>query len=270
MTPDLKTFDLIVINSSAGKDSQAMLDYVAELVEDVEVFEGVDLRDRVIVVHADLGRVEWQGTPELAERQAAEYGFRFEKVSRVKGDLLDQIEQRGMFPSSTARYCTSDQKRDQVAKVITMITNEVFEGEQIKILNCMGLRAQESPARAKRAPVSIDKRASNGKREVTEWLPILDWTEDQVWERIRESGVEHHWAYDAGMPRLSCCFCILASKSALIRAAQLNPSLAADYADVEARIGHTFKKDLSMAQIITEAEEQAKLENTATVEGWVA
>lgn len=266
MTPDLKSFDLILINSSGGKDSQAMLDYVARLIERAEASEGVDLKDRVIVVHADLGRVEWQGTPELAERQAANYGFRFEKVSRAKGDLLDQIEQRGMFPSSTARYCTSDQKRDQVAKLITRVTNEVYEGEQIRILNCMGLRAQESSARAKRAPISIDKRATNGKREVTEWLPILDWTEDRVWAAIRTSGVEHHWAYDAGMPRLSCCFCILASKSALIRAAQLNPELAEEYAAVEERINHKFKKDLSMREIILAAREQGQVD----VEGWAA
>jgi len=39
----------------------------------------------------------------------------------------------------------------------------------------------------------------------------------------------------------------------LVLAAQLNPALAADYAAVEARIGHTFRVELSMADIIAQA-----------------
>ena len=90
-------------------------------------------------------------------------------------------------------------------------------------------------------------------RQVTEWLPVLDWTVAQVWERIAQAGTRAHPAYAAGMPRLSCCFCVLASRSALVRAAQLVPELAAEYAAVEVRIGHRFTKDLSMAEIIAEA-----------------
>lgn len=247
---DLDSYDVVLINSSAGKDSQAMLTHVVELAD----AQGVD-RSRLVVVHADLGRVEWEGTRELAEEQAEHYGLRFIAVRRSQGDLLDQIEARGMFPSSTARYCTSDQKTAQVARVLTQLTAEVQAERpgQVRILNCLGIRAEESPARAKKEPFSFDKRASNGKRYVDRWLPIFDWTVEQVWDQIRRSGVRHHWAYDAGMPRLSCCFCVLSSKGALVRAAQLNPALAAEYLDVEVRIGHRFRNDLSMAQIIDEA-----------------
>ena len=55
------------------------------------------------------------------------------------------------------------------------------------------------------------------------------------------------------MPRLSCVLCVLAGRRELVLAARLNPELAREYADVEARIGHTFKADLSMAEIIAEA-----------------
>jgi hypothetical protein len=95
----LADYDIILINSSAGKDSQAMLDYVYSLA----VAE--DVADRITVVHADLGRAEWSKTKELAAEQAAHYGARFEVVSRPQGDLLDHIQQRRMFPSSSARYC---------------------------------------------------------------------------------------------------------------------------------------------------------------------
>lgn len=254
----LSDYDLVVVNSSGGKDSQAML---TTLVAQADA-EGFD-RSNLVVVHADLGRVEWEGTRELAETQAQFYGLRFVAVSRPQGDLLTQIEARGMFPSSTARYCTSDQKTGQVARVLTAETTKaladrkargIFSDRPVRILNALGLRAQESPARAKKVPFGPDKRASNGKRAVDRWLPIFEMTEDEVWETIKASGVPSHPAYDAGMPRLSCCFCVLASKGALVRAAQLNPGLAEEYRAVEARIGHTFRQDLSMADIIAAAE----------------
>lgn len=248
LPPDLATYDVILVNSSAGKDSQAMLTHVIELADAA----GVE-RARIVVVHADLGRVEWQGTCELAEQQAAAYGLRFEVVRRDRGDLLDQIEARGMFPSSTARYCTSDQKTSQVAKLMTRLATEhraAGNTGPIRILNCLGIRADESPARAKKTAFGPDTAATNGRRVVERWLPIFDWTTEQVWATIRHSGLPHHPAYDAGMPRLSCVFCVLAGRKELVLAARLNPELAAEYVAVEARIGHRFRNDLSMKQIV--------------------
>lgn len=248
LPPDLASYDVILVNSSAGKDSQAMLIHVVELADAA----GVE-RARIVVVHADLGRVEWQGTRDLAEQQAAAYGLRFEVVRRERGDLLDQIEARGMFPSSTARYCTSDQKTSQVAKLMTRLAAEhraAGNTGPIRILNCLGIRADESPARAKKAAFGPDSAATNGRRIVDRWLPIFDWSTDEVWTTIRRSGLPHHPAYDAGMPRLSCVFCVLAGQKELVLAARLNPELAAEYVAVEQRIGYTFKADLSMARIV--------------------
>ena len=101
-------------------------------------------------------------------------------------------------------------------------------------------------------PIGPDS-ASNGRRQVTRWLPIFGWTEVEVWQTIARSAVPYHPAYAAGMPRLSCVFCVLAGRNELVLAAKLNPALAQDYARLEARIGHTFKADLSMADIVAEA-----------------
>lgn len=246
--PALADYDLVLVNSSAGKDSQAMLTYLVELAR----AQGADL-EKFLVVHCDLGRVEWAGTRELAEEQAAAYGVRFVAVSRPQGDLLEQIEARGMFPSSTARYCTSDQKTGQVSRVMTAEVKAMNLGRQARILNCLGIRAQESPARAKKPDWETEKKATNGKRHVQRWLPIFHWSEDRVWETIRRSGLRYHPAYDAGMPRLSCVFCVLAGERELVLAARLNPGLAQEYVDVEARIGHTFKAGLAMADIVAKA-----------------
>ncbi len=246
ITELLAGYDVILVNTSAGKDSQAMMDYLVEQAD----LAGV--RDRLVAVHCDLGRVEWAGTRELAEKQAAHYGIRFEVVSRPQGDLLQQIEERGMFPSSTARYCTSDHKRGQVRVLMTKLVNEVrarVGNRQVSILNCMGLRADESPARAKKLAFSWDAKASNSKRRVDNYLPIHGWTSEQVWDRIRISGVEHHRAYDLGMKRLSCVFCIFAPEAALMIAGEHNRGLLSQYVAVEAKIGHDFKKGFKLKVI---------------------
>jgi 3'-phosphoadenosine 5'-phosphosulfate sulfotransferase (PAPS reductase)/FAD synthetase len=246
MIPDLTDYHWIVLNSSAGKDSQAMLDYVVEYVDQIGV-----PRERLIVAHADLGRVEWPGTRELAQEQARHYGLAFKAIARPQGDLLDHIAKRGMFPSPSVRWCTSDHKRGQIAKVFTQLADLSRQrGVRVcRILNCLGLRAEESPARARRLPFGLNETASNGRRIVHDWLPLHSWTIGQVWARIRASGVPHHPAYDLGMPRLSCCFCIFSPRSALLLAGKHNPELLAEYVAVEKQIGHRFRKELALAEV---------------------
>jgi 3'-phosphoadenosine 5'-phosphosulfate sulfotransferase (PAPS reductase)/FAD synthetase len=143
------------------------------------------------------------------------------------------------------------------------------------------MRADESPARAKKKPFVFDdghiskktgkkvSGASNGKREVWNWLPLHEWTEAQVWGRIDSYGLRNaglvHFAYGLGMPRLSCCFCIFAPKAALVIAGHHNPELLAEYVRVEKKIGHTFRVDLSMAQV---AEAVAAGEKPKEVANW--
>ena len=57
---------------------------------------------------------------------------------------------------------------------------------------------------------------------------------------IRNAGQSPHPAYAMGMSRLSCVFCIMASRADLRTAARLQPALYAHYADLERRIGHTL------------------------------
>lgn len=266
--PDLASYDAILVSSSAGKDSQAMIDYVVELAG----LQAVPL-SRLTVVHADLGRVEWKGTVELAREQAEHYGLRFIVTSRIGGvskkdgktyskgetfgDILDYAERRGRWPDSGNRWCTSDFKRGPIRRVITQLHREHGARQPFRLLSCMGMRAEESPRRAKMAPLVSGaapgkvggSECCTQKRHVDTWLPIQSWTEAQVWERIRRSGVRHHPAYDAGMPRLSCCFCIFAPKPALMIAGKLNPELLDAYVGAEARMGHTFRNGFSLAEI---------------------
>lgn len=262
--PDLASYDSIVVASSAGKDSQAMLDRVHELA----VAAGVV--DRIVVVHCDLGRVEWADTGELAAEQARRYDFRFLKVSRPQGDLLTHVEKLGQWPTPSMRFCTSDHKRAQIHRVITSLCDKVRKttGKKVvRVLNAIGLRAEESPGRAKRADLTFDKRASNGRRVVDVWLPVHAWTTEEVWDRIRVSGVPHHRAYDLGMPRLSCAFCIFASQDALLLAGEHNRPLLDQYVALEAKIGHDFKHHLPIVQT-RDALDRGERADPTKITGW--
>ncbi len=261
---DLTHYDAITISSSAGKDSAAMLAHVVALADE----QGVD-RSKLHVLHADLGRMEWVGTGELAAKQAAHYGLDFRVVQKEGENILEQAERLKHFPTKSTRFCTSDHKRDQLAKARTQIANEIREASPdvfkkhgrdkrpgvraVRVLACIGMRAQESSGRSKLAPFEPNyKRETSGLKVVDNWLPIHTWTVEEVWAGIKAAGLPSHYAYELGMPRLSCVFCIFAPKSALLIAGKHNRELLEEFVAVEKRIGHTFKNGLALATIQAE------------------
>jgi len=211
---------LFVVNHSGGKDSQAMFHYVMRHVP----------REQVVVVHAVLPEVEWDGVIEHV--QATTLGVPVH-TCRSRRTLLQMIEERGMFPSPQQRQCTSDLKRGPIERTIRQMGHKL-------IVNCMGMRAQESSGRAKLATFKFSTRNSKAGREWYDWLPIHDWTVDEVFGMIREVGQTPHWAYAAGMSRLSCVFCIMASQADLTLAAKLNPGLYRRYVELERSTGQTM------------------------------
>lgn len=255
--PELAAYDIVLVNTSAGKDSQASLDVVVAQARAEAVL------DRVVAVHADLGDAEWDGVPELAAEHAAYYGLRFELTARTADDghtetILERVAQRGMWPDAARRWCTSDHKRGPIRTVMTKLVAELRDsgrvtGRPVRLLNVMGLRSEESSARARRAAYAANPSASNGRRHVDDWHPIHHFTVTDVWNRIATAGTRPHPAYAAGMTRLSCRFCVLASRADLVCSARLNPELADQYAAIEVAAGHKFRADLSMADIIAEA-----------------
>jgi len=289
-TIDLTSYDAILVNTSAGKDSQAMMDMIVKLAREAGCL------DKVIAVHADLGRVEHQGTLELAREQAEFYGLPFEVVERTQGDLLDNILQKHAsivrrdkrdrsgklqhpWPDTQNTWCTSEHKTAQVTKLMTALVDKISNRiwgrkfskgsdmpRKVRILSCLGLRSQESGKRSKRLAEMVaengvaarfETKASNGKRSVDEWFPIADWDLEQVWACIFESGAPWSPVYDGltkgdrkGMSRLSCCFCIMASKRDLVISAKHNPALAQEYIKVENLTKSRFRMDMSISELV--------------------
>ena len=256
---NLHDYDLIIINSSAGKDSLATIIEVRRMA----IEQNYPL-DRIVVQYNELGdRVTWPGTADmgvnaapllaafgdqpgthqLAVDQCQHFGLELAVTSNPKpGDLLDHIAEHGKFPDALARFCTSAEKRQPGKAFITARYSALDTGGRPpRLLYVFGFRAAESSGRAKRAkkftdpdlPLIVDAH-SNTMRYVDEWYPIFHWPDERVWAEIRAADAPYHWAYRAGMNRLSCSFCVLAGGEDLALAAALRPAEALAYAGVEA------------------------------------
>jgi 3'-phosphoadenosine 5'-phosphosulfate sulfotransferase (PAPS reductase)/FAD synthetase len=288
---DLTSYDIIIVNTSGGKDSQCQMGVIVEMAKKQGCL------DKVIAVHADLGRMEHTGTMELAREQAEAYGLPFIVVTRKQGDILDNVMQKHesivkrdkrdkngeiqvAWPDKDNSWCTSEHKTAQVMKLVTKLVDEFsiktwgrkfHRGSdmprKVRILSCLGLRSEESGPRSKRLAKMIadnghairpnHKGHSNGKRSVDEWFPIESWTTKQVWDYIEASGVRYAPTYDGlskgdrcGMSRLSCCFCICASKRDLVISARKYPELAEEYIKIERATGKTMRQDFSITELV--------------------
>lgn len=239
---------MFVINHSGGKDSQSMYAFLRRHIPD----------NQIKVVHAILPEVEWDGVIEHIETNIVH-----ELITCQAGKtLLEMIERRGMFPSPAIRQCTSDLKRGPLEKAIRALVEDriaafigVPRGAKTRtmygrpkaiesgcglVVNCMGMRAEESPKRSKLETLKFSQQNSKNGREWHEWLPIHAWTVDEVFGMIAEVGQKPHWAYEQGMSRLSCCFCIMSSKEDLTTAARLNPMLYRRYVELERSTGQVM------------------------------
>lgn len=209
-----------VVNHSGGKDSQAMYLMIRQHVPAAQI----------ILVHADLGEVEWGGAVDHIMNTTNGEPLH---ICRSRRGLLQMIEERGMFPSPSQRQCTSDLKRGPIERTIRQLGIKL-------IVSCMGMRAQESSGRKKLAAFKLSERNSKNGREWYDWLPIHLLTVEQVFASIADAGQEPHWVYAAGMTRFSCCFCIMSSKADLTTAARLNPKLYSRYVGLEKSTGQVM------------------------------
>ncbi|MDM8011745.1 MAG: phosphoadenosine phosphosulfate reductase family protein [Parasphingorhabdus sp.] len=243
MTEQQKIFDLVnrralfVANHSGGKDSQAMFIKLSAIVPE----------DQLIVIHAVLPEVEWDGVIEHIENTVGETPIIFAHAIKT---FFEMVEHRGMFPSPAQRQCTSDLKRGPIEREVRryLKAHRRFDG---LIVNCMGMRAEESSDRAKLQTLKINNRNSVAGREWYDWLPIHNWLEDEVYGMISQAGQKPHWAYAAGMSRLSCCFCIMASKADFTKAAELQPDLYRRYVETERRLNFTLSPSMKFLPEIT-------------------
>ena len=260
---------LFVVNHSGGKDSQAMM--IAMLGMGIPA-------SQMLVVHASLGEVEWHGALELAKKQAADVGAPFivARANWLDGSpktFLNMAERRfasrpdvPSFASSEMRQCTSDLKRGPIQREVLAYMKP--RGMKL-VVNCEGIRASESHDRAKRNDfvhlnLELNKAGkpksglAQAGRQAFNWLPIFDYSTEEVFATIEAAGQQPHYAYALGNERLSCVFCIMGSANDILNGALARPELFAKYVEMEERTGYTMHMNRkSLKEIVEDAKKAA-------------
>lgn len=214
---------IFYVSTSGGKDSLAMYETVLAVVPS----------SQIVLVHATLREMEWPGVLEHIE---SEYNHPLNVVSASRS-FLDLVERRRRWPSPRVRFCTSDLKRQPIAK---FIRQDMKRRGSVLGVNCVGLRAEESASRARKAVLEQNKQLSCRGRIVFTWHPILAATEAEVFSIIQTAGKTPHEAYAAGNKRLSCVICIMGCKGDLQNGARQNPRIIDQIEAMERKIGHTM------------------------------
>lgn len=223
LTGDIK--ELIAENSpvaigvSGGKDSQAAA------LATFQHLESVGHTGPRILIHADLGSVEWDDSFRICQELADYLQCDLVVVRRKAGGLMERWESRWLssktryellstvtlvpcWSTPAMRFCTSEQK----THVIMAELKRQFKGQ--KILNVTGVRREESATRARMSIADSDAAG-----QVWTWRPIIDLTVDQVFAMIDASDLHPHPAYRIfGMGRVSCRFCIMSSMPDMLAA----------------------------------------------------
>ena len=219
------------VSHSGGKDSQAMYALISQLVP----------HDQIVVFHCDLGEeVEWEGTVKHIEENTNHEVHITKSTTKT---FVQMVERRGMFPGIQYRQCTSDLKTGPSERFIRQYANK--HGLEY-VINCTGVRAYE-PDKRKKKIIKNGSFCENKKisaptknRYGYNWNPLAWFTEEKVFQVIEEAGQKPHYAYGLGMSRLSCCFCIMASKTDLRISAKANPEKFQIIVELEKKINHTM------------------------------
>lgn len=216
---------VLALGCSGGKDSVSVAirlnDYLNEIGH----------TGPRVLIHSDLGRVEWKDSIKQCELLAERLGLELIVVKRKAGDMMDRWETRWknnvtryanlecvklILPWSTPsmRFCTSELKTSLICAELT----RRFPNQNI--LSVTGVRHAESAARAKMPIASENVKLSARGCYGLNWNPIITWSTDEVFSYLKEQNHPLHEAYSKyGSSRVSCAFCIMGSKSDLLASA---------------------------------------------------
>lgn len=204
-----------VVSFSGGKDSVATWLYLAREL-------GLD----VLCLFADTGH-EAPETYEYLEYLERHHGLQLARVracERLTGiadsdepvDLLKLAKWKRRFPFPTARFCTTELK---LVPCRAWLMGAMWMDPLTTFRMASGVRAQESRKRATADPrLMLDDFMG-----VDRWLPIHDWTVEEVFEIHRRHRVPVNPLYLDGMSRVGCFPCIHANKSDLAAMAHRHP-----------------------------------------------
>lgn len=279
-TPDLNSYDTIIVAFSGGKDSLAS---VLDLLD-----RGVP-REKIELWHHDVDGqtselMDWPVTRDYCRAVAAsldipiyfswkEGGFEREMLRDEQrtapihfevpgGEVLQvggtrgKLGTRRKFPQVAAdlsvRWCSAYLKIDVCTAAIR--NQDRFFGKRTLLVT--GERAEESPCRARYETFENDRAdlrdGVKQQRHVDHWRNVHGWAEKSVWAIIAAWHINPHPAYRLGWGRVSCAACIFGSKDQWATLAAINPNQVTRISQYEGEFGLTINRKKSVADLVAE------------------
>lgn len=187
---------------SGGKDSQCLYHLVK--------MAGVKTK-----THMNLTSVD---PPQVIRFVKQEYPD--VELIKPKMSIYEMAKKKPKLPTRRFRWCCAEFKETSGAGKVTLI----------------GVRKQESARRAKREEISITVKGKRTEETFDQWseheeqmvtcvrgkdkilvLPIIYWTERDVWEFLNSNNIPHCELYDEGYTRIGCICCPMSSYRQKIR-----------------------------------------------------
>lgn len=164
---------------------------------------------------AVIGWIHYPAVSPMSEAEAdAKIAVILEALVPTGNPFLDLCLWKGRFPSSKARFCTDELKRNPIFEQVFL---PLLECEDCQIISWQGVRADESLARSK---LSEMEDATGG---LFNYRPILTWTAAEVFAFHTRHGIRWNPLYEQGMGRVGCMPCINCRKAELHEIAERFP-----------------------------------------------
>lgn len=185
--------DQFAVAYSGGKDSQSILELVAQVIPPEAYF----------IIYTNTG-MELPDNIQSVRESIASYQRRFPKLqfsmAEQLRDIYDNWKDFGP-PSRLQRWCCSVTKSIPFYVALSSLSEErtttVFEG----------VRREESFARS-----SYERQAGSVKHTlVTNVRPIIDWSDTEVYLYLMFKGVKINPLYKLGLSRVGCSLCPFSS-----------------------------------------------------------
>lgn len=180
--------DKIVFASSLGAEDQVITEMIAGIDKSVQIFT------------LDTGRL-FPETYETLERTTSRYGMPIEVFFPNAEHIEGMVRSRGinLFYETVEnrKMCCHIRKIEPLTRA--------FAGKEAWIC---GLRREQSVTRQDMKMVEWDEQ-----NKLVKINPLIDWSEEQVWDYIKEKNIPYNKLHDQGFPSIGCQPCTRAIES---------------------------------------------------------
>lgn len=273
-----------VICISGGKDSTALWIYATKVLckevtpifcdvgnEHPLTYEYIDYLQEKLgklkIIKADFTEqierkkkyVSENWKPDLIERnwteQEADEIIKkvIENLKPTGNPFLDLCIVKGRFPSTKARFCTTELK---VIPTLEQVYIPLLESGH-KVISWVGVRADESQARAKL------EEYEDLPEGYAIYRPLLKWTAKDVFDLHKKYDIEPNPLYKQGMSRVGCSPCINSTKENLFQLAMRYPDEIERIAEWERLVALTSKSQRASFFIQQKEDEKMSIRDYA-------